>query len=472
MSSDTANSGKAFKAGIWYTVSNFVTKGAVFLTTPLFTRLMSKQDIGAYSNITSWLAVLVILASFEFATSLMVARFDFKDKLDEYIGSTLAYGTCITLIFYGVAMTNIDWFATFFSMPKYAIHLIFLYICFYPAVLMYQYDCRFKYNYKGVILSSLGSLFVSTGAALLCTVGFNDKLLGRTVGYFTANIAVYLSFYVYLILKGKKISARYLKYAVRLSFPMIWHALSGQVLNAGDRIIITKYLGEEANAMYSIAYTCGMVVYVLWNSMNSAWAPWATERMDQNEITLMKRATKPYMVFFGGVAVFAMLVAPEFLLIMGGKTYVEAKYVFPPIIAGYICQCVYSLYVNCEFYMKKQSRIAIGTMVSAILNLGLNIIFVPRFGYVAAAYTTWAGFFCLVLFHYLSVKQLGKESWYENKFQWSFIIVGALLVPAMNLLYLNNVIRYMCIVLIFSCSVLAFIKKKDKVRNLIQRIIK
>lgn len=45
------NGKKAVKAGVWYTVANFVTKGAMFLTTPLFTRMMSKQDINAISEI-------------------------------------------------------------------------------------------------------------------------------------------------------------------------------------------------------------------------------------------------------------------------------------------------------------------------------------------------------------------------------------------------------------------------------------
>ena len=46
----------AIKAGFFYTICNFIVKGAVFLTTPIFTRIMSSEDIGAFSNLSSWLS--------------------------------------------------------------------------------------------------------------------------------------------------------------------------------------------------------------------------------------------------------------------------------------------------------------------------------------------------------------------------------------------------------------------------------
>ena len=102
------NGKKAVKAGVWYTVANFVTKGAMFLTTPLFTRMMSKQDIGNYSNIASWVTLLTVLLSLDFATSLVVAQFDYKEEFDKYISSTLIYGTIISLFFYLISILNMD----------------------------------------------------------------------------------------------------------------------------------------------------------------------------------------------------------------------------------------------------------------------------------------------------------------------------------------------------------------------------
>lgn len=46
-------SSKAIRAGMWYTIINFVTKGTAYLTTPIFTRIMNIDDIGDFSNINA-----------------------------------------------------------------------------------------------------------------------------------------------------------------------------------------------------------------------------------------------------------------------------------------------------------------------------------------------------------------------------------------------------------------------------------
>ena len=56
-----SNNAKALKSGIWYTAANFLTRSVGLITTPIFTRLLTKADFGAYNNYTSWLAILTII---------------------------------------------------------------------------------------------------------------------------------------------------------------------------------------------------------------------------------------------------------------------------------------------------------------------------------------------------------------------------------------------------------------------------
>ena len=80
---------KVLKAGIAYTISNFLVKGMSFLTMPIFTRIMSSEDIGQFSNVSTWFGILAILTTFELFSSINIARFDFKEDLDSYISSIL-----------------------------------------------------------------------------------------------------------------------------------------------------------------------------------------------------------------------------------------------------------------------------------------------------------------------------------------------------------------------------------------------
>ena len=131
-------SNKVLKAGIIYTLSNFFVKGLAFLTLPIFTRIMTSSDIGLFSNITSWFNILAIIVTVELYSSLNVARFDYKDKLNDYISSTLILGSLITLIFYLIVLCFHSFFENLFMMDFVTLNTIFIYLLFYPAVQMFQ----------------------------------------------------------------------------------------------------------------------------------------------------------------------------------------------------------------------------------------------------------------------------------------------------------------------------------------------
>ena len=53
-------SGRALKSGVWYTFCNFLLKSLGFLTTPIFARLLTKEEYGNFTNYQSWLSVVAI----------------------------------------------------------------------------------------------------------------------------------------------------------------------------------------------------------------------------------------------------------------------------------------------------------------------------------------------------------------------------------------------------------------------------
>ena len=232
--------------------------------------------------------------------------------------------------------------------------------------------------------------------------------------------------------------------------------------------MITKMISPEANALYSVAYTLSMVVSLLWNSMNNAWSPWAYEQMDKKHYEKLKRNSKSYSLFFLGVIFLFMLVTPELLYIMGGKEYMEAKYVLPPVMTGYIFQFVYSLYVNIEFYHKKQKNIALGTIIATIVNIILNYIFIPIFGYIVAAYTTLIGYIVLFIIHYLFVKKLKCTSWYDTKFFVTLLVVSIIYMLICNIIFTFNICRYIIILIEIILFIYIMLKNKNEILNLLK----
>jgi len=464
---------KVLKAGIWYTICNFFIKGLVFITMPIFTRLMTSHDIGVFSNITSWFNILAIVTTFEIYSSISVARFDYKEELNDYISSSLVLGSIITAIFYLTVIIFNKFFTSLLSIDFFTLNLIFIYLLFYPSVQVFLLKNQIEYNYKKIIIISLLNAVLSTFMSIIFVLLFSNKLLGRTIGYFAPLIIVSMILYISIIFKGNKVSCKYWKYALKISFPLIWHLLAGYLLNSSDKIMITKMISAEANALYSVAYTISMVVSILWMSMNNAWSPWAYEQMNKKEYNVLKSKSKPYTIFFLLIVFVFMLISPELLLIMGGKKYVEAKYVIPPVMLGYVFQFIYSLYVNIEFYHKKQMKIALGTIIAAIVNIILNYIFIPIFGYIAAAYTTLIGYLLLFIIHYYFVKRMNCNSWYDTKFFIFVSFVSLLFMIVILELYHYNMIRYIIILVItMILFIICLIKRKELSNAIKEKSIK
>lgn len=448
------------KAGIWYTISNFLIKGLSFLTMPIFTRLMTKGEIGDFSNITSWVSILAIVTTFELYSSVTLARFDYKNELNSYISSTLFLGTIITGIFYCIVILFKDFFLNIFSMDFITINIVFIYLLVYPAIQMLQVKNRIEYNYKLTVVVSIGSSLISTLISLLGVMFFENHLNARIYGFYIPLIILYLFIYIFLMIKGKSISTKYWKYALTISLPLILHLLAGNVLNSSDRIMINKMIDNNATALYTIAYSCSMVVSLLWSSLNSAWSPWAFEMLEKKNYNKLKQNSKLYFLFFIAIVIVFMVFAPEILSLMGGESYMEAVYVIPPVMVGYVYQFVYSFYVNIETYNKKQNYIAIGTIIAAIINIVLNLIFINLFGYIAAAYTTLIGYMALYLIHYFLVRKLNFDSCYDNKFFIKYLIIITFSIIIVCLLYHNNIIRYILILILFVIILLIFIKNR------------
>ena len=104
-----------------------------------------------------------------------------------------------------------------------------------------------------------------------------------------------------------------------------------------------------------------------------------------------------------------LLVAPEVVKILANKNYWEGISIIPPVVLANYVIFAYSLYVNIEHYYKKTPYITINTIIAAVSNIILNFIFIPKFGYVAAAYTTLASYVISFALHSRYAKKLEPD---------------------------------------------------------------
>lgn len=432
---------KVASAGIWYIFSNILLKGVGFLTTPIFVRLLTVEQYGEFNIFSTWLSILVTMITLDLFVSINRAIFDYKEEINSYIGNMLFLGSAFTIFVYLFFYFNKSLFVQITNINIKYFNLVFAYLLFYPAINIFQAKQRQSLKYKSVVYLSLtitlASIFFSFVGIRICS----DALNGRMLGYIVPQIVISFCIYIYLLRNGIECRKRDFYYALGIALPLIPHTLSGNILGTCDQIIIRKFWGNTAVAYYSLAYMCSLIISMIWQSLNQAIAPWINSKLNSGETGIIKRMTYYYVIFFFLIAGGLMLIAPEVIVFFGGEKYYHALFVMPPVIAGCIFQFAYSLYVNVEIYCKKTFYISKATMMAAGINLILNLIFIPRYGFIAAAYTTLVGYIALYLFHFHTIKKMNMDHVYDNKFIIKLLCVGLVFMLLANVLYLNNICR-------------------------------
>lgn len=462
------NDKKVLKASFWYTFSNFLIKGLSFITAPIFLRILTQNEYGLYSNFCTLLSLITIVATMSLGTSLISARFDYKEEIESFVLSNLILGSLCTLIISVVLLTVDDYLANILSIDYQYIIIMALIMLFSPAYDMFMMLQRFQYKYKTVVAITLIVSILSVLVPLILIKLLEDNLWARIVGGYLPTFLVSVSIYVYFILKGKKIRFSHWKYSLAICVPYIFHMISGTVLNSSDRVMITSICGTRYNALYSAAGNIAMIANMIWASMNSAYIPWLGEMLNEEAYDKIKKYSRPYTLVFVFIVIGFMLVTPEALWIIGGRDYMEAQVVIPPIMLGYLFVFLYSLYASIEQFKKKTIGMAVMTFVATVANLMLNAVFLPKYGYVAAAYTTLVGYILLFIMHFVYVKKLGYTKAYDTKFVIGTVLVGCLIGGGILISYEHIVLR--CILIVIYALVIILYGYKNK--NLMKSILK
>ena len=87
MSDQEKTRSKVVKAGLGYTVGNYLIKGLSFLTIPLFARLLDTSDYGKYNSYMAFEAIVYIFVGLALHTSFKKAKYRFEKDFNEYVSS-------------------------------------------------------------------------------------------------------------------------------------------------------------------------------------------------------------------------------------------------------------------------------------------------------------------------------------------------------------------------------------------------
>lgn len=384
----------------------------------------------------------------------------------QYTSSVLSLGTFTTVVVFLIMSLAYNFVEPFIGLPYKMFVMMFIAILFSQASFFWAGQQRLQYKYKALIVVTLFNSLLAPILALFCIIKLGMGYEGVVYGYVISTLIFGGVLYVLIQSKGRTyFNKTYWHYSLQLSIPLIPHYLSLILLGQLSRIMVQYYCGPAIAGIYSLAYQVSLVMNLVIAGINSALTPWMYQNLKDGKYEVIKKGTSILVIFISFFSVVAMLISPEIVRLLGTEEYLQAVWIIPPVLLSTVLTFIYCIYGTVLFYYEKTRLVTIATTSGAIINVVLNCLFIPKYGFIAAAYTTLVSYLVLyLLYRYFTFRTCQtKNLIFGDIFdiivsRLALLLLSILTIITLVFFLLPVYVRYIVIVMMLICSI-----KKQKV---------
>lgn len=441
-----------------YGLSSIVGRFLNYLLVPLYTATLSAASggYGVITNVYAYTALLLVILTYGMETTFFrFANKEGEDPQRVYSTALMAVGFT-SLVFIVLVLTFISPIS---AAMGYAEHPSYVWVMAVTVALDAFQCIPFAYlRYKkrpvkfaalklaNIIMSialnlvfflALPAWYESTGGE-----GFVSKIYSPEVG---VGYAFYINLFcsgalMFLLVKeltgfkyvfDRALMRRMLSY----SWPILVLGIAGILNQTADKILFPYiYKGEDAHAqlgIYGAASKIAMIMAMITQAFRYAYEPFVFGKAkDKDNRDTYAKAMK-YFVIFTLLAFLAVIGYMDILKHLIGSDYWEGLKVVPIVMAAEIMMGVY---FNLSFWYKLIDKTIWGAWFSGagcLVLVIVNVVFVPRYGYMACAWAGFAGYGTAMLLSYF-VGQKHYPINYPVKDMALYVVVAVVLCLAMR----------------------------------------
>lgn len=430
-------------------LSTIILQGIALFTSPLFSRMLGAENYGIVSVYNTWISIIVVIFGIQTQSTIAVARTDFSENEQKKYQSSIYCLSCIIYLLFSILMlVFINPLSNLMEMSKtmYILMLLHGFGFFTINFINIKFTYEFKAKYNFILSCVLTVLNVGLSLIFISFLPRRVNYWGRISAQAFVYILIGSAVGIYLLNLSKcHISKKYWKYCIPLAIPIVFHNLAGLILNQSDRLMLQKLESSSVVGIYSLSYSFGSILSVIWNALNNSWVPFYYELTKrQKDIEIMYHS-KNYLNLFTIISSGFVLLTPEVYKIFASKEYWGGLNLIPIFAIGFYFIFIYSFFVNYEFYNKKTNIIAVGTSLAAICNIILNIIMIRYWKMSGAALATAISYFFQLIFHIICVKIIRKKSEVVFPYRISFFIPYIILFMSICMLCILIGDDFVCI---------------------------
>jgi len=367
---------------------------------PIITKLIGAESYGIWSQLLITLSLLVPTVTLGLPYTLVRFLPGEKNKreIQDAIWSALAIVLATSLIIALAIFLFSDNISEFFGGEKILVELLSLAIIFECLNQVFLNSFRAfqqikKYSFF-IIFQNLGEILLVAGTIFL---GYN--LSGAVLSLFIIRFINFLimGFYITKEIKIKIPEFLKIKEYLRFGLPNVPGNISAWIIQSSDRYLIGFYLGTIFVGYYAPAYIIGSSINFITTPITFILPVILSKLYDENRISEVKNYLKYCLKYFLMVGIpFAFGISAlsvQLLATFSTSEIADKSHNIIPLVAtSALLFGIYGIIIQ-TISLKKETKIAgLIWTASAFVNIGLNLIFIPRFGIMGAAITTFIAY--------------------------------------------------------------------------------
>ncbi|QNF34984.1 oligosaccharide flippase family protein [Adhaeribacter swui] len=397
-----------------YSFGAIFLKGVTFFLIPIYTKILKPEEFGQLELINTVISILSIIYGFGLTQLVFIKYF----KLNKEEKKTFL--TKINLIYIGLAVPLFALTAIFllnnniFSLPNNSFSIITL-------ILLSAFLTFFQLNFFSISQLEKKAVFLTNFKLLsgILVLVLNVILvyyyrLGIS-GILFSNFAVLLLTALFIITKNKeyfsfasinKIQKKEVADLLKMGIPFILSSLSSWLMIAADRWLIAYFLQPSSVGIYSVAFKFAIVFEpLLIAPILSVYNPYIFEKFKRNNLN-----QNSLKLIVGVICIFFLLSIISYLgaNLMIDESFSESLSLIPILVLGFAFSLLAQVFAALMIYQNKSKLLVQNVLISSLINIFINCIFIKYFGLfgVATAFLlsnfTW---FLLTFFQNYKLKQ-------------------------------------------------------------------
>lgn len=412
---------------IIFALGSFSSKVLVLFLVPIYTNFLSTEQLGQTDlivQIANWLIPIFSLTVYE-----AMIRFGLDKACDKQqvftIGNIVVFGelALLSILMPIAKLTGI--LDTYVG--EYTLYL-YIYVCTASLRWVYSSFVRSLEKVRLFAFDGLLATFMTLTWTAVLIIGFKMDVKGYLLAIILSDLGSFLfltfSAKLWKYINFKNIDRELLNSILRYSIPMIPAQVLWLLTNTCDSFMSASVLGKSSTGILSAAYKIPNIVSSIYLMFGQAWNMSAITENDSSDRSSFYRnvfdANQTIMyVLAGGCLVFVQLITRLWI----GADFQDAKLYSPILIFSMIYIC-FTTFLGSVYVATKQTKKTMYTsLLAGIINVGINIIFLRRFGLYATAVSTVCGYGIVFIVRAIDAKKLVGFSFNRLVFYGSNLIL-------------------------------------------------